>query len=123
MSVRMIKTDLNSDTQKSAHSIRSIFEKSFPFFFIMDTGLKILKTGRSLQKLIASDSNFIDVIGFFRPNIINIKNEYNDILKITDQLCILSLKKSEHNLKLKGTFRLLEDDKMIFLGSPWITKE
>jgi PAS domain S-box-containing protein len=119
-----MKNKLNhTNTEKDFNFIIPLLEKSFPFYFIIDKYLNIIKTGRSIQKFIPVKTNFKKVFTFFRPSLINIEYKFNSILRIVDVLCILKIKHNNDFLKLKGTFRLLDNNKLIFLGSPWITTE
>jgi PAS domain S-box-containing protein len=110
------------ESLSSINHLGDLFEKSFPFYFIIDEDLKILLAGRSMKKFISANDQFEDAFFFLRPTFINIKYEFSSFHAIVDQLVILTLK-NKIDFKLRGTFRLLNKNKIIFLGSPWITTE
>ena len=110
------------ESLSSLNYLGDLFEKSFPFYFIIDEDLKILMVGRSMKKLVSANDQFEDIFFCLRPTFINIKYEFSGIHAIVDQLVILTLK-NKIDFKFRGTFRLLNKNKIIFLGSPWITTE
>ena len=95
----------------------------FPFHFILDAKLGYVQTGQSLKKVCSSLKVFEEDFSLVRPGL-GIEYTFESISSYSDQVFILKLKKSVAGMLLKGQFVPLVDEKrLLFVGSPWITNE
>lgn len=92
----------------------------FPFYFVFDKSLKIISSGKSLNKIFPNiiNSNFEDSFFFKRP--FSISYTIPSISEYTNQIIILA-SKNNPEIILRGQLLNLENEKMIFIGSPWLT--
>lgn len=99
-----------------------ILNKLFPFHFIIDENLQIIKKGPSLKKISNKDKNFISQFRFIRPGI-GIEYTFESIKGYINQIFIVELLDNK-SVKLKGQFIKSDDNQvLIFCGSPWVTDE
>lgn len=95
----------------------------FPFHFIIDEKLGYVQTGPSLKKVCGSLSVFEEDFSLVRPGL-GIEYSFDSISSYSEQVFILKLKKSASGMLLKGQCVLLvEENQLLFVGSPWITNE
>lgn len=95
------------------------FQGLFPFYFRVNKQLEIFEIGDSLKKIAPKlDENplLFDVIEIKRPFLS--ENSWLELIGLTDQLIILSIK--EHKIDLRGQFEFIEGN-IAFLGTPWFT--
>jgi signal transduction histidine kinase/CheY-like chemotaxis protein/HPt (histidine-containing phosphotransfer) domain-containing protein len=92
----------------------------FPFYFVFDKSLKIISSGKSLSKIFPNviNSNFEESFLFKRP--FSISYSITSISEYTNQIIILASKKNPEII-LRGQILNLENEKLIFIGSPWLT--
>jgi len=92
----------------------------FPFYFIIDESLQIIDAGKSIRKLLPKiiGSNLREVFQFKRP--FNVQYNFNSISEYNNQIIILS-NLHVNNMLFRGQIVIANKDKIIFLGSPWIT--
>ena len=94
------------------------FNRLFPFYFIIDSDLKVLRVGKSLSKLLPEmEMKKIDEIFIFkRPGHDELSFQ---TLGQLNQLIIIESKGAER-ITLRGQFEFLEDSKLLlFAGTPW----
>ena len=98
-------------------------EKLFPFFFVLDRKLQILRKGESLKKISGDEINFKEHFSFVRPSL-GIKYEFESIQKFQEQVFLLRILGIEKKIELKGQF-IYDDqsDLLYFWGSPYIKSE
>ena len=91
----------------------------FPFYLLLDNQLRIESYGRSLDKIFTVELNqaFYAHFRLKRPNFSS--STFSDLAALTGQLVILSTQ-SQEELVFRGQFEFFqEEQKLIFLGSPW----
>lgn len=98
------------------------FDTLFPFYFMVDPNLKIVEAGVALKKAIPvidlNTTELEDIFNVRRPDPFTVK--YSSLLQYTNQLFVLG--SLTNDLLLKGQFvHLATEDKMMFVGSPWLT--
>lgn len=94
------------------------FNRLFPFYFIIDSDLKVLRVGKSLSKLLPEmEKKKIDEIFIFkRPGHDELSFQ---TLGQLNQLIIIESKGAER-ITLRGQFEFLDDSKLLlFAGTPW----
>jgi PAS domain S-box-containing protein len=94
------------------------FNEIFPFYILIDANLKIIKTGKSLKKLIKQDISgqyFSDLFELDRPFTQDLDS--TNFIKVINQL-VLFKSLIINNLKFKGQF-INNQNNYIFIGSPW----
>lgn len=94
------------------------FNRLFPFYFIIDSDLKVLRVGKSLSKLLPEmERKKIDEIFIFkRPGHDELSFQ---TLGQLNQLIIIESKGAER-ITLRGQFEFLDDSKLLlFAGTPW----
>jgi PAS domain S-box-containing protein len=99
------------------------FRKIFPFFVVIDSDLKIIDLGPSMNKILGdlSGRRFEDVFEFVRPKL-SILNTYESFLDHQNIVIILESKEYPLKTRFRGQFIFIENDqKMIYINSPWIT--
>lgn len=100
-----------------------LLQNLFPFHFIIDTELKVVSVGKSMQKFCPGNSSFSQVFKLVRPGL-GIKYSFDSIREFREQIFILQLRDDSRPYKFKGQFVLSDDSKMLaFCGSPWVTSE
>jgi PAS domain S-box-containing protein len=97
----------------SAHD----FNRMFPFYFMLDEKLAIVRLGSSAQKLFPSikDQLFGDHFEIARPRITTISRD--NILGIENKLTLL--KSISAGVVLRGQFMQYENNHLLFIGAPW----
>ncbi|MFM7709555.1 MAG: PAS domain S-box protein [Ferruginibacter sp.] len=97
----------------SAHD----FNRMFPFYFVLDEQLTIVRLGSSAQKLFLSikDQLFSDHFEINRPRITNITRD--NILSIDNKFTLL--KAIQSGVVLRGQFMPYENNHLLFIGAPW----
>ena len=93
--------------------------KLFPFHFILDKSLKIVRFGKSLNKLynLKKDSLFQDEFEIKRP--FSIELTFTSFCEYQEQIFILKSYKNS-NLNLRGQFINIDNSFLLFIGSPWV---
>jgi signal transduction histidine kinase len=98
-------------------------EKLFPFFFVLDRNLQIVRKGESLKKISGDEIYFVKQFSFVRPSL-GIKYEFESIQKFQEQVFVLKMLGLEKKIELKGQFIYDEsNDLLFFWGSPYIKTE
>lgn len=96
------------------------FNRLFPFHFVLDRELAIVRKGPSLLKLIPEAAKFQGCFQFVRPGM-GIEYTFDSIRGFEKQLFILRLTSDGKNVLFKGEFVYhAETDRLIFCGSPWL---
>ena len=92
----------------------------FPFYFAINNSLKIVSAGNSILKLIPNivNSDFKNEFEFKRP--FSVSYTFNSIQEYCNQVIILISKKVP-DILFRGQILKSSNDKIIFIGSPWIT--
>ena len=100
------------------------FNQLFPFHFTLDQDLKVTGAGKALLKFFPNliGEKFSDKFVFKRPTI-GIRYAFDSISEYTNQIIILQLKqgKETDNMLIRGQV-LVVKDRILFVGSPWVTK-
>jgi hypothetical protein len=65
-------------------------EKLFPFFFVLDRKLQILRKGESLKKISGDEIDFKQQFLFVRPSL-GITYEFSSIQKFYEQVFVLRI--------------------------------
>jgi signal transduction histidine kinase len=98
-------------------------EKLFPFFFVLDRNLQILRKGESLKKISGDEIDFEQQFLFVRPSL-GISYDFKSIQKFQEQVFVLKILGNDKKIDLKGQFIHEEQsDLMYFWGSPYIKTE
>lgn len=98
-------------------------EKLFPFFFVLDRNLQILRKGESLKKISGDEIDFKQQFLFVRPSL-GITYEFSSIQKFHEQVFVLRILGIDNKIDLKGQFIYEEQsDLLYFWGSPFIKTE
>lgn len=98
-------------------------EKLFPFYFVLDKDLNIVRTGKSIAKLMEFGASFGGTFRFLRPGL-GIEYTFDSILSYVEQIFIFQPRDPRLTVKFKGQFVYCEARaQLIFCGSPWITSE
>lgn len=98
-------------------------KRLFPFYLVLNSKLLVVDAGDSIQKIFPDliQSKFSDKFKFLRPGI-GIRHELESIKSFENQIFIIQGFANGYHFRLKGEIIALSD-KVIFLGSPWITDE
>jgi signal transduction histidine kinase len=101
----------------------SIAKRLFPFYLVLDNSLTVTDAGDSIKKIIPNliDSKFSENFKFLRPGI-GIKYELDSIKNFDNQIFIIQTIVNKQSFRLKGEI-IAFSEKVIFVGSPWITDE
>ena len=93
------------------------FNRMFPFYFMLDEQLAIIRMGSSAQKLFPSikDQLFGDHFEVNRPRISSITRD--NILGIDNKLTLI--KSIQSGVVLRGQFMQYENNHLLFIGAPW----
>jgi two-component system, sensor histidine kinase len=96
------------------------FEKLFPFHFIINSSMQLIKCGKSMRKLF----NFEEGCGF--KTYFNVHRPFfstptfDDLISCQDILTVLELQGNLNKIKLRGQFEYIElDNTLLFIGTPW----
>jgi PAS domain S-box-containing protein len=95
------------------------FNELFPFYFLIDSDLKIKGFGKSLAKtlpLLKINDNFSEVFKFRTPSLETLS--FESLCNVFNQSVVLGT--AAQGLDLRGQFQEYEDS-ILFLGSPWFT--
>jgi len=94
-----------------------MFDKLFPFHFVIDRSFRIVQKGSSLSKIVANTNVFEDILILSSPKFSI--NCFDDLLARLDQLFIIEIIGA--NILLQGQFIYNKDqDKLYFCGNPWL---
>jgi two-component system, sensor histidine kinase len=95
------------------------FEKLFPFHFIINSSLQIIKCGKSMRKLFNFNEglDFDDYFTLIRPSIVF--PTFENLASSQDILIILELQTKISKIKLRGQFEYLSNNTLLFIGTPW----
>ena len=97
------------------------FNRIFPFYILVDRELEVISFGKSLAKLypIHEGSLFSDCFQLKLPQIEKIS--FNTLLELSNQVVLISLNGSNHNI-LRGQFEYIDaTDQLLFIGTPCFT--
>ena len=108
------------DTSPTVHLLE--IDRLFPFYFIVDESMSIIKKGPSLEKILSSHNESTDVFHnrFFiiRPKT-NTQPDFEQLKSICSGFVLIGI----HGLKntlLKGQLELrVEENQIVFFGSLW----
>jgi PAS domain S-box-containing protein len=97
----------------------AIYEDIFPFYLVIDTALKLIRTGKSLSKITGNinDSLFQTHFNIQRPYVRQV--DFEVIKSLIDE--VFFVKHIESGLILRGKFQLTQNGSaMFFLASLWV---
>jgi nitrogen-specific signal transduction histidine kinase len=98
-----------------------MFDKLFPFHFVLDRAFRIVQKGSSLSKIV-SDTEVFDQLFSFRSPVLSIENTFESVLSRLQQLFIIEIKGK--NFILKGQFVYqASQDLLFFCGNPWLNAD
>lgn len=95
------------------------FTQVFPFFLLLDEHLVIRQTGRSLVRIAPKATPGRSLQENFRVLRPEMETSYATIVGAQRELFLLAA--IDSSLLLRGQFLALAADRLVFLGSPWIT--
>ena len=103
------------------HIDKPIFDRIFPFSFTLNKNLEIITAGKSLLKLFPDIQGkpFSDFFITKRPG--HAGKSFESMLEFTSQVFIIKSLQSGKNLQFRGEMIQIESDKLLFIGSPWLT--
>ncbi len=93
----------------------------FPFHFFIDKDLRVISTGKSLDKIMPGCINcsFNELFNIKRPKTDIVS--FNSLNNLSNSVVILR-SKTKSNLIFRGQFLLFEESEtLLFAGSPWVT--
>lgn len=92
--------------------------KLFPFYILIDTGMRIISCGKSLEKIYAGCNNKIFNEQFIVKRPFTEAPDIAALNGLVNQLIVLEARDNE--TILRGQFELLEEsNNILFIGSPW----
>lgn len=95
-----------------------MFDKLFPFHFVLDRAFRIVQKGSSLSKIV-SDTEDFDQLFSIRTPTLSVRNSFESVLSRLEQLFIIEIK--DKNFILKGQFVFhSSQDLLFFCGNPWL---
>ncbi len=98
-----------------------MFDKLFPFHFVIDRSFRIVQKGSSLSKIVRDTDIFEDILTFNFPKF-SVKNSFNDLLSRINQLFIIEVNGT--GILLQGQFiRRYGQDILFFCGNPWLKSD
>ena len=98
-------------------------DRLFPFHFVLDKDMRILRKGGSLLKLLPRDDAFSTCFQFVQPGL-GIDYTFESIQSFENQTFILRIASNEKKILLKGEFVYhTEEAKLVFCGSPWLRSD
>ncbi|MFN5306868.1 MAG: ATP-binding protein [Bacteroidota bacterium] len=101
----------------------TLIDLLFPFYFIADKQLKIMKTGKSLSRFIQEETSFEEAFDITSPTY-GVEYTCDSIASNASKVFILSLRKNKNNLSIKGQFIPLHDQsQLLFVGAPIVSSE
>jgi signal transduction histidine kinase len=101
----------------------ALIDLLFPFYFIVDKQLKIMKTGKSLSRFMREEISFEEAFEIGSPAY-GVEYTCDSIISNASKVFILSLRQNKNNLSIKGQFVPLHDhDQLLFVGSPLVNSE
>jgi signal transduction histidine kinase len=95
-----------------------MFDKLFPFHFVLDRSLRIVQKGSSLSKIVSDSVIFEEILALNYPRI-SIKNSFDSFIEHSGQLFTLELKGLDFWLKGRFIYEK-EQDILFFCGNPWL---
>jgi signal transduction histidine kinase len=98
-----------------------MFDKLFPFHFVIDRSFRIVQKGSSLSKIVKDTDIFEDILTLNFPKF-SVKNSFDALLARLDQLFLIEVKDS--NIFLQGQFiHQYRQDILFFCGNPWLKSD
>lgn len=98
-----------------------MFDKLFPFYFVLDRAFRIVQKGSSLSKIVSDTENF-DQVFIFRTPTLSIENSFESVLSRREQIFIIEIK--GRNFMLKGQFVYHELQNLLFFcANPWLNAD
>jgi signal transduction histidine kinase len=96
-----------------------MFDKLFPFHFVLNKAFNVVQMGSSLSKILPASGNFDSCFLFKMPRL-SVTNSFDALLSRPNQLFIIEIKAS--GLSLQGQFICNATQNLLFFcGSPWLT--
>jgi signal transduction histidine kinase len=95
------------------------FCRAFPFHLVVDASSRVVQVGPSLQKLsplLVPGSVLADRLEGRRPRIVL---DRDTIVRHLDTVCLIGVRGT--NAELRGQWTADGPDRLVFLGSPWVT--
>jgi signal transduction histidine kinase len=97
-----------------------MFDKLFPFHFVIDRSFRIVQKGSSLSKIVTNTNVFEDILILKSPKFRI--NCFDALLARLYQLFVIEIKGA--NLLLQGQFIFNKvQDKLLFCGNPWLKSD
>ena len=93
----------------------------FPFYFILNKEMQVESMGESLKKVLPENSfgNFKDIFTIKRPFLSSL--DFDMLCANSNELILIGTN-GANPISLRGQFEhLFQSEKIIFIGSPWIT--
>lgn len=101
----------------------SLIDVLFPFYFIANKQLKIIKTGKSLSRFVREDSSLEETFQIESPAY-GVELTHDSIASNASKVFVLSLRQNKNNFSVKGQFIPLPDeDLLLFVASPLVNSE
>jgi len=98
-----------------------MFDKLFPFHFVIDRSFQIVQKGSSLSKIVKDTDIFEDILTLNFPKF-SIKNSFDALLARLDQLFLIEV--NDSNIFLQGQFiHQYRQDILFFCGNPWLKSD
>jgi signal transduction histidine kinase len=98
-----------------------MFDKLFPFHFVLDKAFNVVQKGSSLSKILPFSGDFESFFLFKTPSF-SVAQRFDALLSRSYQLYIIEIKGT--GLSLQGQFICNPtQDLLYFCGSPWLTPE
>lgn len=98
---------------------QSTFNRLFPFYILINREMKVIGMGKSIQKLLKSESFEKFNQAFSIPRPLTPINSFDDLIAIQNQLVVLKAN-SEKNIIIRGQFEYFShSQEILFIGSPW----
>lgn len=93
----------------------------FPFHIYFDNNLEIIEVGKSLLKIhdVEKHKSFTEYFSFERP--FSVKPNVKSVSEFINQLFIIKSKIND-KLLLRGQMILMDQNFLLFIGSPWINE-
>jgi PAS domain S-box-containing protein len=95
------------------------FDRIFPFYILIDRELRVVSYGKTIHKLFPgiAGNPFFDHFLIKRPEFLTL--DFDSLLMLINQLIIIECHNSIKTI-LRGQIEYLEeDDRLLFIGSPW----
>jgi signal transduction histidine kinase len=95
-----------------------MFDKLFPFHFVIDRSFRIVQKGSSLSKIVRDTDIFEDILTLNFPKF-SVKNSFDALLSRLDHLFLIEIKDTK--ICLQGQFiHNYRQDILFFCGNPWL---